>query len=183
MNQGKGYINHSMSVNASIAYDQGEKPLSKWNKRAIIEAILEEPGNVHSKESLKKLNLETLKDNFLEWSSWHHTSKHYNQTDFYKINAEQVKNPKIAISKKSSSNSEQVVEKATITYKEWKGTRRNGFFVTVTTQALIKGNWAYTLSGKKSLNGKHIEDVRKYGRAPSGTAETYKAIAKKYRLC
>lgn len=45
MNRGKGYINHSMSVNASIAYDQGEKPLSKWNKRDIIKAILEEPDN------------------------------------------------------------------------------------------------------------------------------------------
>lgn len=43
MNQGRGYINHSMSVNASIAYDQGEKPLSKWNKRAIIESVLEDP--------------------------------------------------------------------------------------------------------------------------------------------
>lgn len=182
MNQGKGYINHSMSVNAQIAYDQGEKPLSKWNKRDIIKAILEEPGNIHTKESLEKLNLATLKENFLEWSAWHHTSKHYNQTDFYKINAEQVKNPQITISSKSKGNSEQVVEKATITYKEWKGTRRNGIFITVTTQALVKGNWAYTLSGKKSLNGKHIEKVEKHGRAPSGTAETYKDIAKKYRL-
>lgn len=144
MNHGRGYIDHSMSVNAQIAYDQGEKPLSKWNKRDIIKAILEEPGNIHTKESLEKLNLGTLKNNFLEWSAWHHTSKHYNQTDFYKINAEQVKNPQITISKKSSGNSEQVVEKATITYKEWRGTRRNGIFVAVTTQALIKGNWAYS---------------------------------------
>ena len=42
MNRGNGHINHSMSVNAQIAYDQGENPLSKWNKRDIIKDILEE---------------------------------------------------------------------------------------------------------------------------------------------
>lgn len=93
-----------------------------------------------------------------------------------------MKNPQIITSKKNTVNSERPLEKATITYKEWRGTRRNGIFVTMTAQALIKRDWAYTLSGKKSLSGKHIEDVEKHGRAPSGTAELYKAIAKKYGL-
>ena len=36
-----GYCGYSMSNNAVDAYNDGEKPLSKWTKRAIIEAIEE----------------------------------------------------------------------------------------------------------------------------------------------
>lgn len=37
-----GYHNYSMSNNAVQAYNTGEKPLSKWTKAVIIEALLEQ---------------------------------------------------------------------------------------------------------------------------------------------
>ena len=40
--KGKGYISNKMSVNASLAYDGGEMPKSKWTKKAIIEFLSEE---------------------------------------------------------------------------------------------------------------------------------------------
>lgn len=36
-----GYYNHSMSNNAIAAYAYGEKPLSRWRKRDILETAAE----------------------------------------------------------------------------------------------------------------------------------------------
>lgn len=81
-----GYNGYSMSNNAISAYIYGEMPLSKWTKKAIIEEIEEMELTNFKIDNLKKLNLATLKELVLEWSSWHHTSKFYNRTDFYQIN-------------------------------------------------------------------------------------------------
>lgn len=34
-----GYHNYSMSNNAVAAYENGEMPLSKWSKKAILAAV------------------------------------------------------------------------------------------------------------------------------------------------
>ena len=85
-----GYCGYSMSNNAVDAYNDGEKPLSKWTKRAIIEAIEEavECEDLQLQcdiEKLKRAKLTFLKRWCLKWSSWHHTSKFYNRTDFYEL--------------------------------------------------------------------------------------------------
>lgn len=86
-----GYCGYSMSNNAIDAYDSGEKPISKFNKKDLeelktflIECKINEEKALHC---VKKLTVKKMK----EWlklsgrSSWHHTSKMYNVTDFYSI--------------------------------------------------------------------------------------------------
>ena len=73
-----GYIGYSMSENAYYAYESGERPLSKWSKSEIVAKL---PSQWRGE--LKKLSVKDLKRIFLEKTSWHHTSKFYNRTDFY----------------------------------------------------------------------------------------------------
>ena len=78
------YIDYSMSVNAALAYEEGEKPLSKWTKSVILAAVGEKA------EILSPLNLNELRDLVLYRSSWHHTSKLYNRTDFYAVDEDKL---------------------------------------------------------------------------------------------
>ncbi len=87
--RGKGYIGKSMSVNAAEAYDEGQKPLSKWSKDDILNNIY---SLIDTDVDLSKLTLAELKENFLKYSSWHHTGAFYNTTDFYSIDEDAVNN-------------------------------------------------------------------------------------------
>lgn len=75
-----------MSNNAVDAYENGEKPLSKWTKADIIAELQEEGVSNDILQTSKKLSLAQLKEIFLYKSSWHHTSKMYNRTNFYSVN-------------------------------------------------------------------------------------------------
>lgn len=75
---GRGYDGYSMSNNARDAYSHNIKPLSKWNKEDA-DAFSELLG---AKISLKELK-ELLKKHGTK--GWHHTSMHYNKTDFYSL--------------------------------------------------------------------------------------------------
>ncbi|GFH41384.1 hypothetical protein [Pseudolactococcus insecticola] len=70
-----GYKGYSMSNNAVDAYNDGEKPLSKWTKADFVE---------HD-ERLKPFSVAFLRQKILYQSSWHHTSSHYNRTYFYSL--------------------------------------------------------------------------------------------------
>lgn len=88
-----GYDGYSMSNNARSAYACGEKPISKWTKTEILEAtkeIAEENELTFDFDLLKKVSERVLKSEFLTKTSWHHTSKFYNRTDFYSINEEKI---------------------------------------------------------------------------------------------
>lgn len=86
-----GYNRYSMSNNAVSAYANGEKPLSKWTKSAILSEISENCEIAEEKAKiLQKMTAKELKDAFLRWSSWHHTSKFYNCTDFYSLDFEAI---------------------------------------------------------------------------------------------
>lgn len=84
--RGNGYDGYSMSNNARAAYESGEKPLSNWTKTDIIDAIQDINPNI----DCSRLNAATLKKEFLTQTSWHHTSKFYNRTNFYSIDTEYV---------------------------------------------------------------------------------------------
>ena len=87
-NMNSGYVGYSMSVRAEEAYECGEMPLSKWSKRGILAAVEElRPEMV---KALARLNLRELHLYALQYTSWHHTSKHPNRTDFYAINEDFV---------------------------------------------------------------------------------------------
>ncbi|MBQ0124856.1 MAG: hypothetical protein KBS59_00850, partial [Clostridiales bacterium] len=81
--RGNGYDGWSMSNNARLAYENGEKPLSKWTKKEIIDAVAEI--NPKAAELIKGFNVKTLQNYLLYNSSWHHTSSMYNKTNFYAI--------------------------------------------------------------------------------------------------
>lgn len=69
----------SMSNNAIDAYDRGLRPRSKWSKADILDAL---PTDARTYLQLDEYPLEFLREYFLEVEEWHHTSKHYNRTDF-----------------------------------------------------------------------------------------------------
>lgn len=82
----RGYIGRSESVRASEARQDGQKPLSKWTKKAIIEAM---KANGAPEELLRKAEAQplwVLQQSVLSKTSWHHTGPNYQKTDFYGIN-------------------------------------------------------------------------------------------------
>lgn len=83
-NANNGYDGYSMSNRAVEAYKNGEMPLSKWTKKAILAAIEQEYPNLYSQFDFKKLSTESLKS-LLTKTSWHHTSKFFNKTDFFSL--------------------------------------------------------------------------------------------------
>ena len=94
-NRNSGYVGNKMSVRAKEAYDDGEMPLSKWTKSDIIDRIEEliDYNDIKIKfdiNALNKLTKSELIDLFLYQSSWHHTGKYFNQTDFYDVDQDKL---------------------------------------------------------------------------------------------
>ena len=87
-----GYDGKSMSNNAVAAYADGEMPKSKWTKGAIINAIAEylDESDRTTDVKLSKMKKADLFDEFIEWSSWHHTNMFFAETDFYQLNERAV---------------------------------------------------------------------------------------------
>lgn len=153
-----GYNGFSMSNNAVAAYEDGEKPLSKWTKTDIFDAINEQEVELKcSIEKLKKLPAKVLKEICLIYSSWHHTSNHYNKTDFYSLDIDRIENltdDKIeellsdykANKKVESKPSE---EKWKCAFLEWSGSRKHPKATEVIEEGTVKGNWFYRKDGSK----------------------------------
>lgn len=78
----KGYVGQSMSVRASAAYDNGEMPKSKWTKQAILGA-LEYMFGEQEASGFRSFSKDKLFDAIMINSSWHHTGKFANATNFY----------------------------------------------------------------------------------------------------
>lgn len=150
-----GYRGYSMSNNAVLAYESGERPISKWTKTDILDRL-----NVsESKMSvLKRIPVSRLKDLCLVRSSWHHTSSHYNRTDFYIVTDDRVKSMSIQDLMRYTAKVEKPVEKPverTARYLEWSGTRKHPKAVEVESKGIVKGNWFYLPDGtKKSINAR-----------------------------
>lgn len=121
-----GYRGYSMSNNAFEAYLNDEMPLSKWLKADLIDAIedvLEDKANI---VKFKKLTVKQLKKHFLTRTSWHHTSKMYNETDFYSIDENNVDrflagDLVITNEKVEAPTQKEMIE---IQYPVWGGTKK-----------------------------------------------------------
>ena len=87
MDVNSGYIGYSMSRRAAEAYEDGEKPRSKWTKKAMIAAIKDacDDLDLAYDPAIEKMKKDELFNTFLYNSSWHHTGKFFNETDFYAI--------------------------------------------------------------------------------------------------
>lgn len=181
-----GYYGHSMSNNAMYAYSEGLRPISKWNKKDLIESALDADGCAFSREELQRCTFAALKKFLLENKEWHHTSKHFNETDFWGIDEDRVSNRKTLTKMRSFKQPKKqaptVTHLAKIRFEEWVGTRNNGAYMEKQCLAIIKGKWAYTLAGKKHTTAKHFLGAYKYKVAPSGTEEEFAQIAKKHNL-
>lgn len=94
MNANRGYVGWSMSVRAADAYENGEMPKSKWTKQAMLAAIEHTLGERRiilsdaQMANLNRLPRDVIFDNLLAASSWHHTSKQFNRTDFYSVDVD-----------------------------------------------------------------------------------------------
>ena len=175
-----------MSNNAVAAYEDGEMPLSKWTKTSII-AMLDELGvdpAIISKA--KQLNVKALKDIFLYKSSWHHTSKMYNRTNFYSVNPDVTMadiDKYIADNSANTSKEEPNPYKfCSVTYGEWEGSKRHPKLVEYEDYAIVIDNWAYVYNNgaikKKKVSGSHFSVDYTYSKIPDNLTSVYESIVK-----
>lgn len=80
-----GYIGTRMSENAFLAYQNEEKPLSKWSKGELLELL-----SADLAEKAKKLNLGELRSALLYKTAWHHTGKFFAETDFWAVDENEL---------------------------------------------------------------------------------------------
>ena len=123
---GNGYDGYSMSNNARDAYAHGEKPLSRWTKADVMSEVEESRPDLV--DVLKKIPLNTLKNELLYKSSWHHTSSMYNRTNFYSIDEsklESLTEENIANWDTSKPVQDVVKYKGKIEYIEWTGSKNH----------------------------------------------------------
>ena len=121
-----GYDGYSMSIRAREAYENGEKPKSKWTKKEIIEHIKQSNPSIVS--IVSKMSLLEIKNYFLYRSSWHQTSQMYNRTDFYSMmSPEEIAALRVEDlpehKKEKDKEITSVVYRGSIQYLEWSGTR------------------------------------------------------------
>lgn len=168
-----GYNRWSMSNNAVAAYEDGKKPLSKWTKADIFDAIEEQGLELKcSMEKLKKLPVKVLKEVCLVYSSWHHTSNHYNKTDFYSLHIDGIENltdEKIGeliadykADKKAESTPSE--ERWKCAFLEWSGSRKHPKATEIIEEGTIKGDWFYRKDGtKKKITANGFRFIKKIG--------------------
>ena len=87
MDANSGYVGWSMSRRAAEAYEDGEMPKSKWTKGAMVAAIRDccDEFDLAYDPKVESMRKDELFHRFFEVTSWHHTSKFFNETDFYGI--------------------------------------------------------------------------------------------------
>ena len=178
-----GYHGYSMSNNAVAAYEDGEMPLSKWTKSAILNELVEQEANPDIIALAKKMTVAQLKDVFLYKSSWHHTSKMYNITDFYSVNPDAPMDV-IENALNTSKPAKEVkpsYDMAEVSWGEWEGSRNHPKLVNYEGYAIIKEPWAYVIDkygsvSKKKTSGKHFSIDHYLTDVPQGQEATFNKI-------
>ena len=159
-NMNSGYHGFSMSNRAIEAYNNGEKPFSKWTKQDILDVIEEykQESDDSTVYELANVRAGVLKAHLLHKSSWHHTGKFCNCTDFYSIDFDLIDSLDLKTVKewqleKIKKEVEQI-KKYECIYLEWTGTRKHPKANEVKAKGIIKGNWFYpdNENFKKSIN-------------------------------
>lgn len=167
------YNGWSMSHNAVTAYAGGEKPLSKWTKTNILNEIKKQEVDLKcSMEKLQKLPIKELKDICLICTSWHHTSNHYNKTDFYSLNINEIQDltnekiDRLIAEYKASQKTEYKPseEKWKCAFLEWSGSKKHPKATEIIEEGIIKGNWFYRKDGsKKKTTANGFRFIEKIG--------------------
>lgn len=166
-----GYCGYSMSNNAVYAYENGEKPYSKWTKASIVEELKYNNINSELISRLIKYPIAVLKQCLLYTSSYHHTSKFYNKTDFYSIDLDSLddeadlfkylEETKQKLSEKKDKP--QMIVYCDVSYIEWYGVGRRRRKRTVNASGYIQGTWFFGNNGvKKNVKGKYFDIIRRH---------------------
>ena len=162
-----GYYKYSMSNNAVDAYKNGEMPLSKWTKKAILEEA-EQCNLKCNLEKLRKIPVKILRENMLWCSSWHHTSKFYNETHFYSFDEDVASEitdedlEKWMENHNCNQSSPIIEERWKCSFLEWSGRRKHKRAERVTDTGTIRGNWFYRdHGGKKSVNANGFTKIER----------------------
>ena len=193
-NMNSGYHGYSMSERAYEAYEGGEMPLSKWTKTAILDCMSDAAISEDIIEVAAKMPLKVLKSTVLRYSSWHHTSKMANRTEFYSINSdvtvEQLNEAfdRYKSDKADAGSSDAPCDKlCRVIFGEWEGSRNHPKLVEYNGYAIIRGPWAFTVKDdssvvlKKKVSGSHFRVEKVFNRAPSGTRGIFERIRKSMR--
>lgn len=155
-----GYNGYSMSNNAVTAYEFGEKPKSKWKKNQIMKELKEAGIEAEKLSAINKLSAKAVKKNFLYKSSWHHTSSHYNRTEFYSVDtdkAEEIELDQIPHLEIAKEEPKQILYKANIVYCTWEGTRNHPKCIKHKLERVLveeKGCFYYFHNGKEIIKKK-----------------------------
>ena len=161
-----GYCGYSMSNNAVDAYRCGEMPLSKWLKTDLIDAIEDAIEDKTDIAKFKKLTVKQLKEYLLYESSWHHTSKMYNETSFYSIDEDSIDRflkGELVITNEKSKEPKKQKEMIEIEYPVWGGTKKHPKIVGYETMTgEIKGDWCVSSLGRKKLSGNWIKVIKQW---------------------
>ena len=155
-----GYVGHKMSERAVEAYRKGEKPLTKWTKDEILKCIKSCYPDVA--EHCSHFSLSFLRKHFLYCSSWHHTGKYYNKTDFYAFETDLNVEDILSI-KETKKPKPEVSEFYPVlaSWIEWEGTRNHPKPVVCSSYGRSNGTVFYSFSGTKKLcSGKNYNEFR-----------------------
>lgn len=170
-NANSGYVGHSMSVRAKNAYNEGLLPKTKIKKSDLEDA------GIHLPVSFVKWMMPSI----IKPTEWHHTSKHFNKTDFYNLEDVKEQLEEIDIESRLAQYKEekeqQRLEKeknqqeksyyALVEYGEWSGSRKHPKLTHYQAYAYIKGNWAYINEyTKKKIDGKYFKILKTFKRKP-----------------
>lgn len=154
-----GYIRKSISERGLEAYQNGEKPKSVWTKALILQEI--KPLVDKEKYILfSKIKKNILIENFLYQSSWHHTSKFYNKTNFYSLDTsaiEKITTLELEELSKEKKKEEKTKIPVLAEYSEYIGTKKNFSILKYKEYGYIEGNTFTNLHGKKKrVSGKYF---------------------------
>ena len=165
--QGWDDDNHR-SRNASLAYADGEKPISKWramDKDDFIQAILEDASMEDDKElkqALEKISKEDLMDHFLTYTGWHHigAGTFTRVVSFYGLITGDAYNflpDSVIEAREKQAKAEEIVKaQALIDSRDFDFTNMNGGLVMIYAKGdLFKDNHIVKLS----TDGKTVLDI------------------------
>lgn len=168
----KGYDGYSMSNNAVSAYKDGEKPLSRWTKRDILNSIEESHAELKCTMSmLHKVPVNVLKEACLTYSSWHHTSSYFNRTEFYSLDMDKVEsltdedlNKLITDYKTKGKTNDRTEEQWKCSFLEWSGSRKHPKATEIVEIGSVKDGWFYRSNGsKKKTTANGFRFIEKIG--------------------
>lgn len=162
-----GYDGWAMSNNAVAAYANGEMPISKWTKKQILASIREQGINCEMSK-LQQLPVKVLRDICLRYSSWHHTSSHYNQTAFYSLDVDRIEGltntmlDNMITTSKASDERTVPEERWECAFLEWTGSKKHPKATELIETGVVKGMWFIREDGsKKKTTAKGFRFIKK----------------------